>query len=70
MEAGKGDVRVVVAADVDALWERLRPRLPSDAIILLKGSRGMRLERLVPKLREFAGAPNGAAVVPDSPQIR
>jgi UDP-N-acetylmuramoyl-tripeptide--D-alanyl-D-alanine ligase len=69
-EVGKGDARVVVAADVDALWERLRPRLPVDAIVLLKGSRGVRLERLMPKLRAFAGAPDGATAAPDHPPIR
>ena len=50
-----GDPRVVTAPDVDELWPLLAPRLAPDAVILLKGSRGMRLERLVPMLREWAG---------------
>ena len=52
-----GDPRVVTSPDVDRLWERLASRLAPDAIILLKGSRGMRLERLVGPLTEWAGGP-------------
>ncbi|MDF1504212.1 UDP-N-acetylmuramoyl-tripeptide--D-alanyl-D-alanine ligase [Roseisolibacter sp. H3M3-2] len=50
-----GDPRVVAAPDVDELWPRLAPRLAPDAMILLKASRGMRLERLVPHLEAWAG---------------
>jgi UDP-N-acetylmuramoyl-tripeptide--D-alanyl-D-alanine ligase len=49
-----GDPRVVVADDVDALWTALAPRLARDAVILLKASRGVKLERLVPPLTEWA----------------
>ena len=52
-----GDDRVITAADVDAIWPTLRARLPPNTCLLLKGSRGARLERLIPKLREFAGIP-------------
>jgi UDP-N-acetylmuramoyl-tripeptide--D-alanyl-D-alanine ligase len=52
-------VRVVTAADVDALWSQLASRLAPDAVILLKGSRGVRLERLVPVIRAWAGMPPG-----------
>ena len=48
--------RVVVASDADAVWPALASRLQPDAIILLKGSRGVRLERLVPKLTSWAQA--------------
>jgi UDP-N-acetylmuramoyl-tripeptide--D-alanyl-D-alanine ligase len=54
--AGRGDPRVVTADDVDALWPLLGPRLKPDAVILLKASRGMRLERLVPYLESWARA--------------
>jgi UDP-N-acetylmuramoyl-tripeptide--D-alanyl-D-alanine ligase len=47
--------RVVTAPDVDALWSLLAPRLAPDAVILLKGSRGVRLERLVAPIAEWAG---------------
>ncbi len=57
--AGAGDPRVVTGADVEELWPRLRERLSPDAVILLKASRGVRLERLVPLLAEWAAA-NGA----------
>ncbi|HEU4564273.1 MAG TPA: UDP-N-acetylmuramoyl-tripeptide--D-alanyl-D-alanine ligase [Gemmatimonadaceae bacterium] len=50
-----GDARVVIAPDVDELWRALAPRLAPDAVILLKASRGMRLERIVPHIRRWAG---------------
>lgn len=51
---GGGDARVVAAPDVDALWAALAPRLAPDAVILLKASRGMRLERMVPHVTAWA----------------
>ena len=48
------DPRVVSAKDVDSLWAALASRLAPDAVILLKGSRGMRLERLVQPITEWA----------------
>jgi UDP-N-acetylmuramoyl-tripeptide--D-alanyl-D-alanine ligase len=54
---GLGDARVVVARDVDDLWPQLEERLSSTAAILLKASRGVRLERLVPLLTEWAVGP-------------
>lgn len=50
-----GDRRVITAPDAEALWPLLAPRLSPDAVVLLKGSRGTRLERLVPHLQAFAG---------------
>jgi UDP-N-acetylmuramoyl-tripeptide--D-alanyl-D-alanine ligase len=55
------DARVVTAADAEALWPLLAPRLAPDSVVLLKGSRGTRLERLVPHLQQFA------ALAPPSP---
>ena len=49
-----GDGRVVAGDDIDSLWQRLSPRLAPDAVILLKGSRGMRLERLVAPITDWA----------------
>jgi UDP-N-acetylmuramoyl-tripeptide--D-alanyl-D-alanine ligase len=48
------DPRVVVADDIDAVWPLLSPRLAADALVLLKASRGVRLERLVPLLEAWA----------------
>jgi UDP-N-acetylmuramoyl-tripeptide--D-alanyl-D-alanine ligase len=48
--------RVVTAPDVDELWPLLRARLADDAVILLKASRGVKLERLVPHLTAWAGS--------------
>lgn len=49
-----GDPRVLVADDVDDLWPQLQPRLEPNAAILLKASRGVRLERLLPLLTTWA----------------
>ncbi|HEX2779000.1 MAG TPA: UDP-N-acetylmuramoyl-tripeptide--D-alanyl-D-alanine ligase [Gemmatimonadaceae bacterium] len=48
------DPRVVTATDVDDLWPKLRDRLAVDTVILLKASRGVKLERLVPHLTAWA----------------
>lgn len=57
---GAGDPRIVTAEDPDALWPLLEPRLAPDAIVLLKASRGVRLERLVDPLKRWAGVPTGS----------
>jgi UDP-N-acetylmuramoyl-tripeptide--D-alanyl-D-alanine ligase len=46
--------RMVLAADADGIWAPLASRLTRDAVILLKGSRGVRLERLVPQITRWA----------------
>ncbi|MBA3672113.1 MAG: UDP-N-acetylmuramoyl-tripeptide--D-alanyl-D-alanine ligase [Gemmatimonadaceae bacterium] len=51
-----GDARVAGGADPAMAWEAMRSRLLPDAVILLKGSRGGRLERLVPMITEWASA--------------
>jgi UDP-N-acetylmuramoyl-tripeptide--D-alanyl-D-alanine ligase len=48
------DPRVVTAADTTDAWQALRSRLAPDPVILLKASRGTRLERLVPMIAEWA----------------
>ena len=55
--AAPADPRVVTAPDVPELWSLLSPRIERDAMILLKGSRGTRLERLIPLLEAHAGLP-------------
>ena len=53
--------RVITAPDIAELWPLLAPRLAPDAMILLKGSRGVRLERLLPFLTEWAsGSPTAS----------
>ncbi len=47
--------KVIIVPEFDELWHRLEPQLSQSAVILLKGSRGMRLERLVPSLSNWAG---------------
>jgi len=51
----QGD-RVITAPDVEDLWPQLQARLQRNAIILLKASRGVQLERLVPHLTTWATA--------------
>ena len=46
--AAPNDSRIITAADAPDLWSALSQRLAPDAVILLKGSRGTRLERLIP----------------------
>ncbi len=46
--------RVVTARDVEDLWPQLAPRLAPNAAILLKASRGVKLERLLPHLTTWA----------------
>ncbi|HET9454737.1 MAG TPA: UDP-N-acetylmuramoyl-tripeptide--D-alanyl-D-alanine ligase [Gemmatimonadaceae bacterium] len=53
---GPADGRTITAPDVEALWAALAPRLSPDAVILLKGSRGARLERLVAPITAWAAA--------------
>ena len=45
--AAPNDPRVVTAVDAPELWQRVASRLTPEAVILLKGSRGTRLERLI-----------------------
>jgi UDP-N-acetylmuramoyl-tripeptide--D-alanyl-D-alanine ligase len=51
------DPRVLGAPEPEALWPLLAPRLAPDAMILLKASRGVRLERLVAPLEAWAALP-------------
>jgi UDP-N-acetylmuramyl pentapeptide synthase len=56
-----GDRRVIAVEDPLEAYAALRARLGGDETILLKGSRGVALERLLTLLeRDFAGAPDGA----------
>ena len=56
LEQQKERGRVITAPDVEDLWPILQARLKRDAIILLKASRGVQLERLVPHLTTWATA--------------
>jgi UDP-N-acetylmuramoyl-tripeptide--D-alanyl-D-alanine ligase len=56
LEKHKERERVITAPDVEDLWPQLQARLERNAIILLKASRGVQLERLVPHLTTWATA--------------
>ena len=48
--------RVIVDSDVEPAYERLAERLVGGEVVLLKASRGVRLERLIPRFeRDFDG---------------
>lgn len=54
--------RLIAVEDPLEAYERLRPALKGDETILLKGSRGVALERLIPLLeRDFAAAASSEA---------
>jgi UDP-N-acetylmuramoyl-tripeptide--D-alanyl-D-alanine ligase len=55
-EIAPDDARVIRSPEFDALWPQLMPRLNRDAVILLKASRGAKMERLVPFLTAWATA--------------
>jgi UDP-N-acetylmuramoyl-tripeptide--D-alanyl-D-alanine ligase len=48
--------RLVTAADADALGRAVAPRLEGGELVLLKGSRGMHLEKAIPHLVGGKGA--------------
>jgi UDP-N-acetylmuramoyl-tripeptide--D-alanyl-D-alanine ligase len=50
------DPRAVSGSDPASAWHAARSLLRKDAVILLKGSRGVRLERLIPLISEWATA--------------
>ena len=50
------DSRVVSAATVEELWPLLVPRLQKNAVILLKASRGVKLEQMVPHITTWANS--------------
>jgi UDP-N-acetylmuramoyl-tripeptide--D-alanyl-D-alanine ligase len=50
------DARVVSAATVAELWPLLVPRMQPNAVILLKASRGVKLEQMVPHITTWANS--------------
>lgn len=53
---GGADEKIVRSETVAALWPLLEPRLQPDAVILLKASRGVQLEQLVPRITTWANS--------------
>ncbi len=56
VRVGGDDPRIIVSATVGDLWPKLSPRIRPDAVILLKASRGVRLEQLVPQISTWANS--------------
>ncbi len=62
--------RVIAVEDPLEAYERLRPALRGDETILLKGSRGVALERLIPLLeRDFASNEGSAEAEPSTAHV-
>ncbi len=59
VEGGSLPPHFLLAPDLDQAWEALRPHLHGEETVLLKGSRGMAMERLVPRFQEAFGAAPG-----------
>jgi UDP-N-acetylmuramoyl-tripeptide--D-alanyl-D-alanine ligase len=53
---GSSDERIVAAPTAGELWPLLVPRLHPNAVILLKASRGVKLEQLVPHITTWANS--------------
>ncbi|HEY0996026.1 MAG TPA: UDP-N-acetylmuramoyl-tripeptide--D-alanyl-D-alanine ligase [Gemmatimonadaceae bacterium] len=66
--AAQGSPRGRSVPDADAAWPLLEAALRPDAVVLLKGSRGVRLERLVPHLADWARAHAGYRGAAPEPQ--
>jgi UDP-N-acetylmuramoyl-tripeptide--D-alanyl-D-alanine ligase len=49
-----GNPRVIIAHDVPELWPLLQPQLRNGTTILLKASRGAKLERILPHITSWA----------------
>ena len=49
--------RLIAESDPMQAWTQLETRLQGDEVVLLKGSRGVRLERLLPHLEAYGSAP-------------
>lgn len=49
-----GDPRVATGDDPASVWRSIASRVAPDAVILLKGSRGVRLEQLVPDITAWS----------------
>jgi len=52
--AAPNDPRVMTAGDALEVWPLVASRIQPDAVILLKGSRGTKLERLIPLIESAA----------------
>jgi UDP-N-acetylmuramoyl-tripeptide--D-alanyl-D-alanine ligase len=57
---------LIIADDLASAWDALEPRLEGSEVILLKGSRGVALERLLPRFEQRWGVlrPHGEAFGP------
>ncbi len=60
-ELGAAGERLLVAPDWAAAYPELRSRLRGDEVVLLKASRGVRMEELVERLEADLAVANGAA---------
>ena len=65
LRIGRNGTGLIAADTVERLWEGLAPRLNGDEVVLVKASRGVRLEGIVEQLRAFAEPVEGADKEPE-----
>ncbi|MEJ2334371.1 MAG: UDP-N-acetylmuramoyl-tripeptide--D-alanyl-D-alanine ligase [Gemmatimonadales bacterium] len=61
LRIGRNGTGVLAADSVEHLWAALAPRLSGDEVVLVKASRGVRLDGIVDRLRSFG---SGSSVAP------
>jgi UDP-N-acetylmuramyl pentapeptide synthase len=57
LRIGRNGTGVFAADSIEHLWAELAPRLSGDEVVLVKASRGERLEGIVDRLRSFGSGP-------------
>jgi UDP-N-acetylmuramoyl-tripeptide--D-alanyl-D-alanine ligase len=62
-----GGPDVVVAGELDALWEALKARLEGDEVVLVKASRGAGLDVIVERLEAAYGSSSSGGSRPGGP---
>ena len=61
LRIGRNGTGVFAADSVERLWAELAPQLTGDEVVLVKASRGVRLDGIVERLRSFGSAVDGGA---------
>jgi UDP-N-acetylmuramoyl-tripeptide--D-alanyl-D-alanine ligase len=57
LRIGRNGTGVLTGDSIEHLWSELAPRLSGDEVVLVKASRGERLEGIVDRLRSFGSGP-------------
>lgn len=60
LRIGRNGTGVVTADSIERLWAELAPKLSGDEVVLVKASRGVRLEGIIDRLRALGSGAGGA----------